>query len=40
VEINPTKIVKGQGLAKLLDEYNCKVLDSNALLENILVTEY
>jgi hypothetical protein len=26
LEINPTKLVKGQGLAKLLDESNCKAL--------------
>jgi len=26
LEINPTKLVKGQGLAKLLAESNCKAL--------------
>jgi hypothetical protein len=26
LEINPTKLVKGQGLAKLLDESNCRAL--------------
>jgi hypothetical protein len=26
LEIKPTKLVKGQGLAKLLDESNCKAL--------------
>jgi hypothetical protein len=26
LEINPTKLIKGQGLAKLLDESNCKAL--------------
>jgi hypothetical protein len=29
LEINPTKLVKGQGLAKLLDESNCKYLGVN-----------
>jgi hypothetical protein len=29
LEINPTKLVKGQGLAKLLAESNCKVLGVN-----------
>jgi hypothetical protein len=29
LEINPTKLVKGQGLAKLLDESNCKSLGVN-----------
>jgi hypothetical protein len=29
LEINPTKIIKGQGLAKLLDESNCKYLGVN-----------
>jgi hypothetical protein len=29
LEINPTKLVKGQGLAKLLDESNCKALGVN-----------
>jgi hypothetical protein len=37
LEINPTKMIKGQGLAKLLDESNCKVLGvnfNNNLLRN------
>jgi hypothetical protein len=29
LEINPTKLVKGQGLAKLLAESNCKALGVN-----------
>jgi hypothetical protein len=29
LEINPTKLVKGQGLAKLLVEFNCKSLGVN-----------
>jgi hypothetical protein len=29
LEINPTKLVKGQGLAKLLDESNCRNLGVN-----------
>jgi hypothetical protein len=40
VEINPTKLVKGQGLAKLLVESNCRVLDSNALSTNIIATKF
>jgi hypothetical protein len=26
LDINPTKLIKGQGLSRLLAEYNCKVL--------------
>jgi hypothetical protein len=29
LEIKPTKLVKGQGLAKLLAKYNCKALGVN-----------
>jgi hypothetical protein len=29
MEIKPTKLVKGQGLAKLLAESNCKSLEVN-----------
>jgi hypothetical protein len=29
LEIKPTKLVKGQGLAKLLAEYNCRALRVN-----------
>jgi len=29
VEIKPTKLVKGQGLAKLLAEENCRLLEIN-----------
>jgi hypothetical protein len=39
VEIKPTKLVKGQGLAKLLAKSNCKVLDFNALSKNITATK-
>ena len=31
VEIKPAKLVKGQGLAKLLAEENCKLLDINLM---------
>jgi hypothetical protein len=31
LEINPTKLVKGQGLAKLLDESNCEALGVNSV---------
>jgi hypothetical protein len=37
LEINPTKLVKGQGLAKMLAESNCKYLEVNFIntcLEN------
>ena len=34
LEIRPTKLIKGQGLAHLLAESNCKVLDVN-LISNI-----
>ena len=34
LEIRPTKLIKGQGLACLLAESNCKVLDVN-LISNI-----
>ena len=34
VEIKPTKFVKGQGLAKLLTESNCKVLNLHLMAEN------
>jgi hypothetical protein len=37
VEIKPTKLIKGQGLAKLLVESNYEVLDLNALSANILL---
>ena len=29
IEIDPTKVIKGQGLAKLMDESNCRALDIN-----------
>ena len=34
LEIKPTKLIKGQGLAKLLVEENCKVLDLNVMDDN------
>jgi hypothetical protein len=34
VEIKPTKLVKGQGLAKLLAEENCKLLEINLVSVN------
>jgi hypothetical protein len=34
VEIKPAKLVKGQGLAKLLAEENCKLLDINLMSIN------
>ena len=33
VDINPTKLVKGQGLAKLLAESNCQVLHLHLMAE-------
>jgi hypothetical protein len=36
VEIKPTKLVKGQGLAKLLADSNCIFLDLNTLSTNII----
>ena len=29
IEIKPTKLIKGQGLAKLMAELNCQALDIN-----------
>ena len=31
IEIKPTKLIKGQGLAKLMTETNCQALDINEL---------
>jgi hypothetical protein len=39
MDIKPIKLVKVQGLAKLLVESNCKVLDLNALSTNIIEIE-
>jgi hypothetical protein len=42
VEIKPTKLVKGQGLAKLLAEENCRLLEINLVsinAENIRTLE-
>ena len=33
VDINPTKLIKGQGLAKLLAESTCQVLDLHLVVE-------
>ena len=33
VDIKPTKLVKGQGLSKLLTESNCQVLDLHLIIE-------
>jgi hypothetical protein len=41
-EIKPAKLVKGQGLAKLLAEENCRLLDINLMsidAENVLFSE-
>ena len=43
VDINPTKLVKGQGLAKLLAELNCQILDIHMVNEQSIhdaSTEY
>ena len=37
LEIKPTKLIKGQGLAKLLAEENCKVLGLNFMDDNFEV---
>ena len=34
VEIKPAKLVKGQGLAKLLAEENCKLFEINFVVMN------
>jgi hypothetical protein len=39
LEIKPTKMIKGQGLAKLLVESNCRALDINSLSANIIAAE-
>ena len=36
VDIKPTKLVKGQGLAKLLAESNCQVLDLHLVAEQLV----
>lgn len=33
LDIRPTKLVKGQGLAKLLTESNCKILGINTIMQ-------
>ena len=33
VEIRPTKLVKGQGLVKLMDESNCQALGLHVMAE-------
>lgn len=39
MEIKPTKLMKGQGLARLMDESNCDVLGLNFISDNIGVEE-
>ena len=34
IEVKPTKLVKGQGLAKLMAEENCSLLDINCMGSN------
>lgn len=34
MEVKPTKLVKGQGLAKLMAEENCSLLDINSMSLN------
>jgi len=34
IEVKPTKLVKGQGLAKLMVEENCSLLDINCMSSN------
>ena len=34
IEVKPTKLVKGQGLAKLMVEENCSLLDINCMGSN------
>ena len=34
IEVNPTKLVKGQGLAKLMAKENCSLLDINFVGSN------
>jgi len=34
IELKPTKLVRGQGLAKLLAEENCRTLDINLMCLN------
>eukprot|EP00253_Pinus_taeda_P023220 PITA_23220 len=35
IELKPTKLVKGQGLARLMAEENCKMLDMNLISTNL-----
>lgn len=35
IEINPTKLVKGQGLARLMEESNCDVLGLNFMSDDV-----
>jgi hypothetical protein len=39
LEIKPTKLLKGQGLTKIMAESNCKSLDTNSLSTNIMATK-
>ena len=35
IELKPTKLVRGQGLARLLAEENCRMLDMNLMSTNL-----
>jgi hypothetical protein len=39
VDINPTKLVKGQWISKLLAKSNCRVLGINFISKAIIVEE-
>ena len=39
IEINPTKLVKGQGLAKLLTYSNCQELGLNVVFNEVFKAE-
>ena len=40
VDIRPTKLVKGKGLAKLLAESNCQALGLHVMAEELAQEEY
>ena len=39
IEIKPTKLVKGQGLAKLLTKSNCQALGLNVISDEVFEEE-
>lgn len=39
LEIKPTKLIKGKGLAQLLVESNCKAMNLNLILNNSIFTD-